>query len=258
VLAYDTSVISAVEAQQLARSWALDCLPASKGEVGLYEFESGYVVWPVPAQCVDEARAVVDKATGELTRWPSLPVPAVAQRYQRAREARARFPGEVRDVLYDAGWRPGRDVSASVDRWLREVYAEHPAAREVLPMFPAARTALAEFGGLRFTQQRRLGYAGGGFRIETWPDAGRMVVDLYVGYATEIGGPVFPFAWYEDGPSDVVVDARGRVYLLHPAGDFLLAGTVDAAITALIWGPELHETNEYGRLAVHLGFSSVS
>jgi hypothetical protein len=248
-------LISRQQALDLARPWALSSLPASGGEVGLFEFDLGYVAWPVPPPSVERTgppltvgapRAVIDKETGELSVWPSLSAPAVAERYRADRQARQRFPEDVREVLAEAGWRPGRDVSTWVAQWLEKVYADNPAARQRLPLFPAAQAALAEFGGLRFTQLKRTGYAGGGFRVELWPDVGRVVVDLYAEFAADIGVPVFPFAWYEDGPSDAAVDANGRVFLLHPTAEFLVAPSVDEAMVALVRGPDLREVDDHG------------
>jgi hypothetical protein len=172
----------------------------------------------------------------------------VAERYRVSRQAQRRFPEDVREVLTAAGWAPGRDVSAWVRRWLEQVHAADPDVQQKLPLFPAAQAALAEFGGLRFTQMKRVGVAGGGFRVETWPDAGRVVVDLYAEFAADLGVPVFPFAWYEDGPSDVVVDARGRMFLLHPTAEFLIADSVDAAVTALVSTPEFRLVDDHGDL----------
>jgi hypothetical protein len=257
-VAYDTRVISPDDALRLARPWAINSLPSCNGEVGLYEFELGYVAWPAgPRPPADEwppqpplmlggPNLVIDKQTGELSVWPSVAPETVADMYRHERRARHRFPADVRAVLDEAGWRPGRDVSAWVNRWLREVYDEYAGAREGLTLFPVAQAALAEFGGLRFAQRPRPGDPGSGFRVELWPDVGRVVVDLYTSYAADLGVPVFPFAWYEDGPSDAVVDVHGRVFLLHPIGDFLVADTVDGAITALIRGPELRQVDHHG------------
>ncbi|GAA5185140.1 hypothetical protein GCM10023322_28210 [Rugosimonospora acidiphila] len=250
-------MITPEEATQLARSWALRALPAGGGEVGLYEFDLGYVAWAVPPPAprrdgppntVGAPRLVIDRETGEQSLWPSLSAKAVAQRYQLERRAEQRFSAEVREVLSAAGWRPGRDVSSRVSQWLSDVYERDPGARRGLTLFPAAQAALAEFGGLRFTQLSRVGYAGGGFRVELWPDEGRVVIDLFTEFGADLGVPVFPLAWYEDGPSDAVVDETGRVFLLHPVGEFLVADTVDEAITALVRGPELREIDDHGNV----------
>ncbi|GIH14084.1 SUKH-3 domain-containing protein [Rugosimonospora africana] len=250
-------MVTAEQATELARPWALASLPASRGAVGLYEFELGFVVWPLPPPApprdgppatIGAPRLVIDKETGEQSIWPSLSAEAIAERYRVERRAGQRFTAEVREVLSGAGWQPGRDVSAWVSQWLAKVYEEHPDAGRRLPMFPAARAALAEFGGLRFTQLSRVGYAGGGFRVEVWPDVGRVLVDLFAEFAADIRVPVFPFLWYEDGPSDAVVDENGRVFLLHPAGEFLVADSVDEAVTAFVRGPELRAVDDHGEV----------
>jgi hypothetical protein len=187
---------------------------------------------------------VVDKRTGELSQWPSLGPSGVAERYRVEKRAEERFPPDVRKVLTDAGWHPGRDVSARIRLWLKRVYAEHPGAEERLPIFPAAMDALTEFGGLKFNRKGRPD----GFRVELWPDVGRVVVDLYTEFGSALGVPVFPFAYYEDGPSDAVVDERGRVFLLHPASDYLVGRTVDEAIIGFARGPDLKMIDERGEL----------
>jgi hypothetical protein len=250
-------VVTPEEATELARPWALASLPASGGEVGLYEFDLGFVAWPLPPPApprtgppttIGAPRLVIDKETGEQSVWPSLSAEAIAERYRQERRAGQRFAPEVREVLTAAGWQPGRDVSAWVSQWLAKLYADDPDAQRRLPVFPVARAALAEFGGLRFTQLSRVGYAGGGFRVEVWPDVGRVVVDLFAEFAEDIGVPVFPFLWYEDGPSDAVVDQNGRVFLLHPAGEFLVADNVDEAVAAFVRGPRLREVDDHGEV----------
>ena len=153
--------------------------------------------------------------------------------------ARPRFPAAVRDVLTTAGWHSRRDVSAGVERWLDGVYHTVDGARAGLPLFPVAAAALAEFGGLRLSPPGRVGSTNAGFAVDIVPAAGRVVLEQYTSFAAELGMPVFPFAWYEDGSSDVVIAADSRVFLLHPTDTFLVGDSVDAAITELILGPQL-------------------
>lgn len=236
------------EAAEIARPWALRSLPSSGGEIGLYEFDLGYVAWAKappadpsrPPAVIGAPLAVVDKATGELTQWPSLSPPGVAELYQREAEARRRLPEDVRAVLTAAGWRSDRDVSAWVTTWLKET------ADARLPIFPAARRLLDEFGGLRFRQLKPPGVASGGFDVQFWPTDGRVLVELFAEFAADLGMPVFPLAWYEDGPSDLVVAADGRVFLLHEAGEFLVGATPDEAITRLVRGEPPTEVDDSG------------
>jgi hypothetical protein len=241
---------------RLARQWASGGRPDAEAEMTLWEFDLGFVAWRTPPPrppgdtgppaVLGAPRAVIDRQTGELTVWPSLAPQAVAERYRASRRAGPRFPDDVREVLTAAGWSSGRDASHQVNRWLHEVYAADPGARQKLPLFPAAFDALVEFGGLRLAPPGRAGVANAGFRVEVFPHGGRVIADAYAEFAADLGVPVFPFAWYEDGPSDLVVDSRGLVFLLHPTAEYLVAGSVDAAIVALVRGPELRRVDEHG------------
>jgi hypothetical protein len=236
-------VTSLLEAHEKARRWALAHAPSSGGQVGLYEFDLGYVAWVIPPPAprregpptlVGAPRLVIDKRTGELSTWPSLSVQAVAERYRQERRAEQRFTAEVRQVLTAAGWYPSRDVSSWVDLWLTELYEQDPSVRRKLPLFPVARTALGEFGGLRFTPLAPADDTCGRSRVELWPTDRPVAVDLCGEFAAAIDALVFPLAWYQLGPGHAVVDDTGRVFLLHPDGAVLLAASVDDAITALV------------------------
>lgn len=91
----ETVVITREEAMQKADAW----LNAGKSaeerrEVGVYEFEHGYVVWPVeprrdPTELpmnVGGGRGVIDKETGELSYWPSISADMIAQEYSAKRQ----------------------------------------------------------------------------------------------------------------------------------------------------------------------------
>jgi len=87
-------VITADEARRIAERWVAESAPAST--VGVHEFDVGYVVWgieppDVPPQ-VGAGRGVIDKETGELSVWPSIPVEAVADRYAAQRAAEPPAP----------------------------------------------------------------------------------------------------------------------------------------------------------------------
>ncbi|MEV6931461.1 SUKH-3 domain-containing protein [Dactylosporangium sp. NPDC051485] len=244
------------EATQIARPWALASLPVSEGEVGLYEFELGYVAWAKvppsdpaqPPEVIGAPLAVVDKETGELSTWPSLSPQGVAELYEREMAARRRFPEEVRQVLAKAGWRSDRNVGARVSAWLESLYAAEPELERRLPVFPVARRMLEEFGGLSLRQLKQPGVATGGFDVQFWPTRGRVLADLFAEFAADLGMPVFPLAWYEDGPSDIVVAADGRVFLLHEAGQFLVGGSPDEAVTRLVRGEPFAEVDDQGEI----------
>ncbi len=240
-------VTSALEAHEKARRWALDHAPSSGGQVGLYEFDLGYVAWAVPPTAprgdgpptiLGAPRLVIDKHTGELSTWPSLSVQVVAERYRQERRAEQRFTAEVRQVLTAAGWYPGRDVSSWVDLWLAELHEQDPSLQRKLPLFPLARAALAEFGGLRFTPLSPANTSSGSW-VELWPADRPVMVDLYAKFAAAVDTPVFPLAWHHSGPCHTVVDEAGQAYLLCPDDAFPLAGNIDDAITALVRMPDL-------------------
>ncbi|WP_433056677.1 SUKH-3 domain-containing protein [Dactylosporangium sp. CS-033363] len=237
------------EATRIARPWALASLPVSGGDVGLYEFELGYVAWAKvppsdpdrPPAVIGAPLAVIDKQSGELTTWPSLSPRGVAELYELEMSARRRFPDDVRHVLTAAGWRSDRNVAAWVSTWLSGLDGR-------LPIFPVARRLLDEFGGLTFRQLKRPGVATGGFDVEFWPSEGRVMVDLFVEFAGDLGQAVFPLAWYEDGPSDLVAAADGRIFLLHEAGEFLVGATPDEALTRLVRGEPFTPVDDSGEV----------
>ena len=90
---------------------------------------------------------VIDRETGDLSRWPSIPASAIAEKYTALKAAGDRFPPDVRQMLEDAGWFPGRDIAAAVDQW--EVEFATSSRHDVLP---TARAAMREFGALSIPQ----------------------------------------------------------------------------------------------------------
>ena len=88
-------MITRDDAYRKAESWINAGKAAEdRREVGLYEFPGGYVVWRVepepedsdePPMTVGGGMGVVDKETGDLSYWPSLPPDVIAQRYSARR-----------------------------------------------------------------------------------------------------------------------------------------------------------------------------
>jgi hypothetical protein len=82
-------MITRADAEEIAAGWArgeserrgYECAPM------ISEFDLGFVVWtrqppsirPIPG---DGGRAVIDRATGELTTWPGVPADVVAELYR--------------------------------------------------------------------------------------------------------------------------------------------------------------------------------
>ena len=158
------------EARTLAQGWAATRRGDPDPQVGLHEFDQGYVAWLIhadagadptagPPDSSGSPRIVIDGESGEVSEWPPLPVTVVAQRYATERAADRRFPPDVRHVLETAGWFPGRDVTAMIDNWSTR-WADELSG---LVMSAAARAALTEFGGLTFPQFGADGTAEAGF-----------------------------------------------------------------------------------------------
>ncbi|MBX6751352.1 MAG: SUKH-3 domain-containing protein [Micromonosporaceae bacterium] len=228
------------EAVRLARAWFSSGQPlADDAELGVHEFDLGYVIWVVvpapppgqiPAQ-VGGVRVVVDGTTGEISSWPMLPVTYVADQYRLTQAAKQRFPADVYADITAAGWFPGRDVSASVRAWLDRTGLE----RE-LPIFDAAWKALAEFGQLTIPQRGPGGRPGGGFPTTFYPARYAPTTEEILDLSHELGIPLFPIAGHEDGPSHIVINERGRVFLLHDVGEFFIADTFDEAVAWMVRG----------------------
>lgn len=231
-------MITRDEALARARTWAAEARPSGPAEIGLHEFDLGWVAWPVrPAPADPTAtpsatggqQIVIDRETGEISRWPSQPAPVIAARYAATRAADNRFPPEVRRVLDEAGWFPGRDVSAAVDQW--EIrFADQLFG---LPFFPVVRAALREFGGLVLPQYDRRGGLDG-FASAVHPTGGSVVTSAARVFADEYDNAVFPLGNNEDGPAEIVMDEQGRVFFLHWAEEFFLGAGIDNALIALI------------------------
>ncbi|GIJ29640.1 hypothetical protein Vqi01_48020 [Micromonospora qiuiae] len=245
-------MISRDEALSIARQWASAGRPGPAPEVELYEFDLGYVTWrvlpgapatdgpPAPPPSTGFPRAVIDRETGEVSQWRSLSAPLVAEEYARHRAADGRFPPEARHVLEKAGWFPGRDVTASVDHWMVR-FANELVGLECPPV---ARAAMVEFGGLQLPQFGRSGRLGGGFTSYIHPTLGGVVTEAARAFAEEYDNPVYPLGNNEDGPSELVVDAHGRVFMLHWADDFFVGPDIDSAIAKLIRGGDLTEASD--------------
>ncbi|MGX4734924.1 SUKH-4 family immunity protein [Kitasatospora griseola] len=84
------------QAIEAAHQWINGARPEDQWHrIGVHEFDLGWVLWPIPDAEPDRpvgerrapaeigtACAVVDRETGELTHWPSVPVDEVVQLYR--------------------------------------------------------------------------------------------------------------------------------------------------------------------------------
>ncbi|MDQ7907793.1 YwqJ-related putative deaminase [Phytohabitans sp. ZYX-F-186] len=83
----EASVLGEWEAKLIAAPWAYQDKPVgAERSLGMREFDLGYVFWREfpqgDAAGIGAGQIVVDKATGELTYWPSVPPDTVALMYQ--------------------------------------------------------------------------------------------------------------------------------------------------------------------------------
>ncbi|MBQ1027731.1 SUKH-3 domain-containing protein [Micromonospora sp. C95] len=242
-------MISRDEVLAIARDWANE---QTTFDVTLFEFDLGYVAClvepvaavtdgpPLPPPSTGYPRLVIDRETGEVSQWSSLPWQTIAERYTQRRAAEGRFPPDVRHVLEQAGWFPGRKFRAAVDHWMVR-FADELAGLECPPV---VRAALVEFGGLQLPQFGRSGRPGGGFTSYIHPTEGGVVTVAARAFAEEFDNPVYPIGNNEDGPSELVADAQGRVFMLHWADDFYVGPDLDSAIVKLIRGGPMAEAHD--------------
>jgi hypothetical protein len=91
-----TAAVTYQQAASIADRWVNGDRPeAERVTPRLHEFDLGYVVHGFgtprtdparPPARVGDARGIIDKQTGELSVWPSLPVTAVVEMYRAARQ----------------------------------------------------------------------------------------------------------------------------------------------------------------------------
>ena len=86
------AAISREEADQIAQRWVAASAPAGTELTPVvHEFDLGYLVWG--RQSADQpplfgaGRGIIDRETGELSVWPSLPVALVIEEFTRRRAA---------------------------------------------------------------------------------------------------------------------------------------------------------------------------
>jgi hypothetical protein len=216
------------------------------GEIRVAEFDTGFIVWraedrpadpSAPPLTVVRPTAVIDKGTGELTPWGSLPIDLIAAQYTAHRAAERRFPPDVRAALEAAGWRPGRNREPAVIAWLNRPSVL--AAVRGIEFSEPARAALTEFGGLRLPQRGPDGHPGGGFPSRFFPIPDTLATVALRAFTLRTGIPAAPIGDHEDGPADLVIDPDGRVYLLHWADDLVVGDSIETALVWLVRGGPL-------------------
>jgi hypothetical protein len=90
--------ITREEADQIAAKWVADsATPQQPLTPAVREFDLGYVVWGQPPAgappILGAGRGIIDRETGELSTWPSLPIDTIIEQF---RERRAERPPAAR------------------------------------------------------------------------------------------------------------------------------------------------------------------
>jgi hypothetical protein len=136
----------------------------------------------------------------------------------------------VRDVLTQAGWKPGRAIPEGK---LRDWNEQLAASR--FPTFEAAERILREFGGIAVDLQG-LGLECAQTPFEIDPTLAIGEDDRFAGYEPTIGARIAPLGEVGNGHAFLGVSESGRVLIV---GDYLLVdvgATIYDAIAAFIEG----------------------
>jgi hypothetical protein len=140
------------EARDLATRW-LQGAEGTGGSIALLEFGGGWIAWNqmLNAEEGSAGRVVIDRDTGDVRRWPPLPVAEIITRYTAP--ASPRFPADVEAHLRWAGWQPDRRVPTSdLDRYAHRLQGlADEDELGPLGIVEAAHEFLTEFCGLSVT-----------------------------------------------------------------------------------------------------------
>ncbi len=241
-------MITPEEAADRARAW-LGEGKDDQPEIGLYEFPGGWVSWiepppgppGLPPASTGGPQIVVDRESGDITRWPSISPSAVAEQYEKVRAATDRFPVDVARVLLDAGWHPGRDISPQIDAWVTANSDKLPGGR----LADVPRAFLNEFGGLDFPQYGPHQHLGGGYDSTFHPMTENILLDRGQGIREEYGITAYPIGINADD-AELVMDVFGRMFFVHWSDDFLLGHNPDEALINLVRGSEWPRLSDPG------------
>lgn len=141
----------------------------------------------------------------------------------------SRFDTKVKQVLLKAGWFDGREVSELVSKW--EKILKKSDSWEI---FPKAKEALQEFGGLEFIQRGEgINVARESFNFNPLYAKGeRWVFEIN---EKELDIELYPLGEASDGYYYLGMDKKGKVYVV---GDNikLVGNNIDIAVENLILG----------------------
>jgi hypothetical protein len=137
----------------------------------------------------------------------------------------------VVEVLVRAGWKPGQPCSAmQLERWRMDLAGGEPE----FVMFPAARDALARYGGLTVDEVGR-GLEIARERFTTSPVTAIGEEDRFAKYGQIVGRRLYPIGEAGGGLYFLGIAEDGAVFAV---GDFIteLGSDIDEAISSLILG----------------------
>lgn len=147
------------------------------------------------------------------------------------------LPAEVEAVLRENGWVPGQDRSEQVRAAVRLVSEQVGARGARHEAFPAALSALEEFGGVYVVQD------GPGVDLRRRPFAldptmATSSAETFADVAEALGTRLFPLGVEGDAESFLAVDEQGRVFAVDEQGEWFLGETPAEAITTLVSGTQ--------------------
>ncbi|BCJ33269.1 hypothetical protein Athai_07720 [Actinocatenispora thailandica] len=147
----------------------------------------------------------------------------------------ARFGRTAETALRTAGWTPGRDVSAATAEAIRRTGERIGADGARLRAFPAAVTALNEFGGLAIVpREPGVDQVPQPFAFD--PLLAPLCAETLADVSTVLGLPLYPLGVEGDVAALLAIDEQGRVFSIDHTGEWFLGATVDAAIETLVAG----------------------
>jgi hypothetical protein len=156
-----------------------------------------------------------------------------------------RFPEQVATVLTEAGWNPDEHDDDLIDEVID--YVEDHVGRDgaTSESFPAAVTALQEFGGLCVIQDGEgLAFRRRPFLIDSTQVAA--TTETLADFGEVIGTRLFPLGMEGDHDSIIAIAENGHVFALDHAGEWHLGDSMDDAIVTLVTGAAPPRVDSHG------------
>jgi len=139
----------------------------------------------------------------------------------------------VRQLLWNAGWRPDRQDCKAVAEWREKI--DGPGGFE---MSEAARQALAEFGGIKIeVRGRGIDFAKTSVHIDPTLAIGEE--SRFEVFGKQLGSRLYPLGEAGDGHAFLAIDGRGMVYLVMDDAIKRVGRSMAEAIESLVLGREM-------------------